>query len=124
MSKKLLVVDDEKDILEILKAILEHAGYNVITAEDGEDGVQKAKQEKPDLIVTDVMMPRLDGYGLVEKIKADPETSYIPIIMLTAKDQAVDRYKGLSLGVAAYIVKLFDLDELTDTVNDVLTNCK
>ena len=122
MAKKILIIDDEKDMVDILNTILQHDGYEVVTAYDGEEGLQRVKESTPDLIITDIMMPRMDGFTFAQKIKEDPSTSGIPIIMLTAKDQAVDRYKGLSLGIAAYIVKLFDLDELRDTVKDVLEN--
>lgn len=124
MSKKILVVDDEKDIVEILQEILRHEGYDVITASDGNEGLKKASENKPDLIVADVMMPHMDGYELVKRLKEDPGTTNIPVVFLTAKDQATDRYKGLSLGVAAYIVKLFDLDELREVVREVLENKK
>jgi len=124
MSKKILVVDDEKDIVEILQEILRHEGYDVITASDGNEGLKKASENKPDLIVADVMMPHMDGYELVKRLKEDPGTTNIPVVFLTAKDQATDRYKGLSLGVAAYIVKLFDLDELREVVKEVLENKK
>ena len=116
-----MVIDDEKDIVEILKAILEHEGYEVICAYDGEEGVQKTIESKPDLVVTDIMMPKLDGFGVVQKLKENFETFKTPIVVLTAKDQQIDRNKGLSLGVSAYIVKLFDLDELIITVKELLS---
>ncbi len=120
MAKKILVVDDEKDIVDIVKEILKHEGYEVETAFDGEEGLKKVSEVRPDLIVADVMMPRMDGYEFVQKLKEDPSVSSIPVVFLTAKDQTTDRYKGLSLGIAAYIVKLFDLDELRETVKDIL----
>ena len=124
MAKKILVVDDEKDIVDILKEILKHEGYDVETAFDGEEGLKKVVEIKPDLVVADVMMPKMDGYEFVRKMKEDPSVSSIPVIFLTAKDQTTDRYKGLSLGVVAYIVKLFDLDELRETVREVLETKK
>jgi two-component system response regulator VicR len=120
MAKKILVVDDEKDIVDIVKEILKHEGYEVETAFDGEEGLKKVSEVRPDLIVADVMMPSMDGYEFVQKLKEDPSVSSIPVVFLTAKDQTTDRYKGLSLGIAAYIVKLFDLDELRETVKDIL----
>ncbi len=121
MSKKILIVDDEQDIVEILKAILEHEKFEVSVAHNGEEGLEQARSYRPDLIITDIMMPKMDGYQFAENLKKDGSTKDIPIIMLTAKDQPADRYKGLSLGIVAYIVKLFDLDELTATVKEVLS---
>ena len=120
MAKRILVIDDEKDIIEILQAILQHEGYDVITAYDGEEGLRKVAEQKPDLIVTDIMMPKIDGFAFTQKVKEDPDTCDIPVVMLTAKDQDVDKYKGLSLGVAAYIVKLFDLEELREVIKELL----
>lgn len=120
MAKRILVVDDEKDIVDIVSEILKHEGYEVDTALDGEEGLKKVSEFNPDLVVADIMMPKMDGYEFVKKMKEDPSVSSIPVVFLTAKDQTTDRYKGLSLGVSAYIVKLFDLDELRETVRDIL----
>jgi len=120
MAKKILVIDDEKDVVDILKTILEHEKYEVAVACNGSEGLRKSVEVKPDLIITDIMMPEMDGFELMQKLKENLETFKTPVIMLTAKDQAVDREKGLSLGVVAYIVKLFDLEELTATVKEVL----
>ncbi|MCX5749995.1 MAG: response regulator [Candidatus Saganbacteria bacterium] len=124
MSKKILVIDDENDVVEILKTILEHEKYEVISSYGGEDGLKKAIASKPDLIITDIMMPGMDGFEFVQKLKENMETFNIPVIMLTAKDQGVDREKGLALGVIAYIVKLFDLEELISTVKDAVEKKK
>ena len=120
MSKKILVVDDERDIVDILAAFLKHEGYNVISAFDGEEGAYKAISEKPDLVIMDVMMPKVDGFGGVKIIKAQKETASIPIIMLTAKDQQLDKDKALALGINAYLVKLFDLEDLRNTVKQLI----
>ena len=120
MQKKILMVDDEKDIKDILKAILESEGYSTIEAPDGHQGFEKALSEKPDLIILDVMMPVLDGFGAAEKLKTNKDTFGIPIIMLTAKDEPIDKEKAMSLGVNTFIVKLFDLDELRHTVKELL----
>ncbi len=124
MAKKLLVIEDEKDIVEILKAILEHEGYEVLCAYDGEEGLKSAIENKPDLVVTDIMMPKMDGFEVAEKLKQHPDTTGIPIVMLTAKDQEVDRQRGLSLGIAAYIIKLFDLEELIATIKETIEHKK
>jgi len=120
MAKKILLIDDEKDIVDIEKAILENEGYQVVAAYDGEEGVSKAFSEKPDLIILDIMMPKLDGFGVAQKLKESKESFHVPIIMLTAKDMQVDREKGLALGVSAYIVKLFDLEELRRIVKELI----
>ena len=120
MAKKILIVDDEKDIREILKAILEHEGYVTLEANDGKQGYEKAVSEQPDLIILDIMMPVLDGFGAAEKLKTNKDTFGIPIIMLTAKDEPVDKEKALSLGIHTFIVKLFDLEELRHTIKEVL----
>ena len=120
MAKRILLVDDEKDIRDILRAILEHEGYSILEASDGSEGVEKASAEKPDLIILDIMMPVLDGFGAAEKLKTNKDTFGIPIIMLTAKDEPVDKERGLSLGVTSFIVKLFDLEELRTIVKEVL----
>ena len=120
MAKKILLVDDENDIREILRFILEHEGYETVEAVDGAQGYDKALSEKPDLIILDIMMPVLDGFGAAEKLKTNKDTFGIPIIMLTAKDEPVDKEKALSLGIDKFIVKLFDLEELRHTVKEVL----
>lgn len=120
MPKKILIVDDEEDILEILKTLLEDDGYSIILAQDGEEGVKKAVSEKPDIIIIDIMMPKLDGFEAVSQLRSNADTFHIPVIMLTSKDQKIDREKGLSLGIAAYIVKLFDLEELRAKVKEIL----
>ena len=120
MQKKIMLVDDEKDIREILKAILENEGYSITEASDGQQGFEKAALEKPDLIILDIMMPVLDGFGAAEKLKTNKATFGIPIIMLTAKDEPVDKEKAIALGVNTFIVKLFDLEELRHTVKEVL----
>lgn len=104
-----MVVDDEKPIVEILKVNLEKNGYKVITAFDGESAVQKATSEEPDLILLDVMLPKMDGFTVCKKIR---ETSAVPIIMLTAREEEVDKVLGLELGADDYMTKPFSLREL------------
>ena len=109
---KILLVDDEPDILEIVGFNLSNEGYNVITAENGADAVKKAKKEKPHLIVLDVMMPEMDGIEFCKKIKSDETTSHIAVILLTAKTTHEDKMAGLEAGAEAYVRKPFDLNEL------------
>lgn len=104
-----MVVDDEKPIVEILKINLEKNGYKVVTAYDGESAVEKAASEEPDLILLDVMLPKMDGFTVCKKIR---ETSAVPIIMLTAREEEVDKVLGLELGADDYMTKPFSLREL------------
>ncbi len=120
MQKRILLIDDEKDIRQILRAILENEGYQILEAADGREGFEKALAEKPDLIILDIMMPNLDGFGTAEKLKTNKDTFGIPIIMLTAKDEPIDKEKAIALGVNSFIVKLFDLEELRQTVKETI----
>lgn len=112
MPKKILAVDDEKHIVRLVQVNLERAGYQVLTAYDGIDALEKVKAEKPDMIVCDVMMPRMDGFEVLRNLKADAGTRDIPVIMLTAKAQDADVFKGWQSGVDAYLTKPFNPMEL------------
>ncbi|MCP4652054.1 MAG: response regulator [Candidatus Omnitrophica bacterium] len=116
--KKILVVDDEVDIVEVLKLRLEANSYSVSVALDGAIGLEKAKSEKPDLILLDIAMPKLDGYNFVKEIKADEATRGMPIIILTAKDKMKDLFE--IEGIKDYIVKPFDPEKLIARVEKVL----
>jgi len=109
MSKKILIVDDEKPIVEILKINLQKEGYTTFEAFDGEEAVNKAMQEEPDLILLDVMLPKLDGFSVLKKIR---EKSSVPILMLTAREEEFDKVLGLELGADDYITKPFSIREL------------
>lgn len=109
MSKKILIVDDEKPIVEILKINLMKDGYTVFEAYDGEEAVNKAMQAEPDLILLDVMLPKLDGFSVLKKIR---EKSSVPILMLTAREEEFDKVLGLELGADDYITKPFSIREL------------
>lgn len=109
MDKKILVVEDEKAIADILEFNLRKEGYTVVCAYDGEDGLSHALEDKPDLILLDVMLPKLDGF---EVCKAVRRTSNVPIIMLTAREEEVDKILGLELGADDYITKPFSMREL------------
>lgn len=109
MSKKILVVDDEKSIVDILKLNLQNEGYTVFEAYDGEEAVLKASEVEPDLILLDVMLPKLDGFSVCKKIR---ETSAVPILMITAREEEVDKVLGLELGADDYITKPFSVREL------------
>lgn len=109
MDRKILVVDDEKNIVDIIKFNLKKEGYEVITAADGEEGILKTYEENPDLILLDIMMPRVDGYEACKKIREKYDT---PIIMLTARAEEVDKVLGLELGADDYVTKPFGVREL------------
>ncbi len=119
-SKKILVVDDAMIILKSAKLILERAGFNVITAEDGKKALLKVVSENPDLVITDIMMPGKDGFELLKDIKNNPKTKDIPVIMLTAKGYKEDILKAVSLNASDYIVKPFSPKLLVDRVKKVL----
>lgn len=121
---KILVIDDEQAINELIKINLELAGYKVIQALDGTKGFALAKQEMPNLIVLDVMMPEVDGFTVAQRIRQNQETKNIPIIMLTALSQLNDKVKGFDLGVDDYLTKPFEMDELKVRIRALLKRTK
>jgi CRP-like cAMP-binding protein/ActR/RegA family two-component response regulator len=118
--KTILIIEDNLEIRENLAEILELDGYEVITAEDGIEGVSQAQDHLPDLILCDIMMPNLDGYGVLHMLSRNPQTMRIPFIFLTAKAEKVDIRKGMSLGADDYIVKPFDETDLLSAVENRL----
>ena len=114
--KNILVIDDNPDIRKNISEILELAGYNTLTAENGKQGVDQALKGKPDLIVCDIMMPDLDGYGVLHLIRRNPETQFIPFIFLTAKTERSDLRKGMEMGADDYITKPFEDIELLNAI--------
>lgn len=117
---KILAVDDERHIARLVQVNLERQGHQVTVAYDGEEALQKVAQERPDLIVCDVMMPRKDGFQVLTELKANPLTASIPVIMLTAKAQDADVFRGWSSGVDCYLTKPFQPTELINFVQRVL----
>lgn len=117
---KVLVVDDEVYILHILDFSLGAEGFEVITANNGELAIEKAKQEKPDLIVLDIMMPVLDGYETCRRLKRESETKNIPVVLLTAKGRDVDKRLGYEVGAVDYIVKPFSPNRLIERIQEIL----
>ena len=120
-EKRILIADDDPVILRLIQVNLELEGYEVITANNGEEAVAQAKAEKPDLVILDIMMPRLDGYQACEQLKSWDDTKDIPVIFLSAKAQQGDIEKGRSFGVAAYLTKPFDPTELLEVVEQHLS---
>jgi phosphate regulon transcriptional regulator PhoB len=120
MAATVLVVDDEKDLVELVKYHLEKEGLKCLEARDGETALQLAKERTPDLVVLDLMLPGLDGLEICRKLRKDPKTSSMAIIMLTAKAEEVDRIVGLEMGADDYMVKPFSPRELVARVKAVL----
>src|SRR6187401_1765524 len=114
--KKLLVIDDNLEIRENTAEILALADYQVFTAPNGKRGVELALKEKPDLIVCDIMMPELDGYGVLHLLRKNPETQSVPFIFLTAKTDRTDLRKGMEMGADDYITKPFEDIELLNAI--------
>ncbi len=117
---KILVVDDEIYIVHILDFSLGMEGYEVLTALDGEQALEKARAEHPDLIVLDIMMPKLDGYETCKMLKADEATKNIPVILLSAKGRNVDQKVGFEVGADDYITKPFSPRKLVERINAIL----
>ena len=120
MKRRLLVVDDEPSIAKIVRKQLEVAGYDVTVAVDGLEGLNKARETMPELIVLDVMLPKMNGTEVCKTLKGDPKTSPIPILMLTAKAQRQDKDVGLEAGANAFLTKPFQLEELLAKIKALL----
>jgi DNA-binding NarL/FixJ family response regulator len=117
---RVLLVDDEPGLRTAVQAYFEDEGFLVTTANDGEEGWEKAQQELPDVVLSDVMMPRVDGFGLLARLRADERLGGTPVIFLTAKGMTADRIAGFRAGVDDYIPKPFDPDELVARVRNVV----
>ena len=120
-GRKVLAVDDERHIVRLIQVNLERAGYQVATAFDGAEALKKVESDKPDLIVLDVMMPKMDGFEVLKRLQANPESREIPIVMLTAKAQDADVFRGWASGVSAYLTKPFNPLELITFVKRILS---
>jgi DNA-binding response OmpR family regulator len=116
MQKTILLIEDNQDVRENTAEILELANYKVLQAENGKIGVEIAQKTKPDLIICDIMMPVLDGYGVIHLLTKNAETATIPFIFLTAKSERLDFRKGMEMGADDYITKPFDDIELLNAV--------
>jgi DNA-binding NarL/FixJ family response regulator len=120
LSKRLLIVDDEPNLLRAVSACLRGEGYEVDTARSGDEALVHIAQRVPDLIVSDIRMPRMDGYALARQLRSNPRTDLIPIVFLTAKDENADRIAGIRSGVDAYLTKPFEPDELIAVIGNIL----
>lgn len=117
---RVLVVDDEPDVLLLCRLNLEQRGHQVLEAPNGDEALDLAQQEAPDLVVLDLMLPGIDGYQVLQALRADEGTSGIPVLVLTAKSLQADRERSRQLGAAAFLTKPFLPDELCDMVDGVL----
>jgi CheY-like chemotaxis protein len=121
---KILVAEDERDIRDLVSFTLQYAGYDVISASNGEEALQLALKEKPDLILSDVRMPKMTGYEVCKRLKADPEMQHIPVVFLSAKGQEAEVQTGLAVGATDYLLKPFAPDQLMARVAEILAKTK
>jgi DNA-binding response OmpR family regulator len=122
MTASALVVDDDRLLLRLVELNLSKLGIKVILADNGQEALRLAQKERPDVILLDIMMPRMDGYEVIRQLKASEETSAIPVIMLTAKSNMIDRSRCREMGAVGYITKPFRLEELRNTVIRIIAN--
>jgi DNA-binding NarL/FixJ family response regulator len=120
MSKRLLVVDDEPNLLRAVAACLKTEDYEVTTARSGQEALLRVVESVPDLIISDIRMPGMDGYKLARQLRGSPRTALVPIVFLTAKDETADRIEGFRAGIDAYLTKPFEPDELIAVVNAII----
>ncbi len=119
-KKKILLIDDEPEIQDLLTLFMKIRGFDGYIAENGEEGIKMAAEILPDLILLDIMMPKVDGFKVQQALKNRPDTERIPIIFITAKIEPMNAEKAIVAGAKAYLEKPFDLDTLTQTIHSVL----
>ena len=124
MSERILVIDDDADVVSFVRVSLEREGYEVATALLGNAGLRSALERPPGLILLDILMPDLDGLELLSRLRVNPATSSVPVVLLTARTESADRVRGLELGADDYITKPFDIEELVARVGAVLRRSK
>ncbi|TAK07060.1 MAG: response regulator transcription factor [Candidatus Manganitrophaceae bacterium] len=124
MSKRILIVDDNPDTIHILTAILNQGGYATFEARDGIEALQKIREEMPALILLDIMMPKLDGFGVMEAMRADPGMNQIPVLIISAKVDPTSKVRSIELGAKDYIVKPINPDEILLKVKEHLPEYK
>jgi two-component system, OmpR family, alkaline phosphatase synthesis response regulator PhoP len=120
MSKKILIIEDDPSFSRAINHIIQKEGYDVITANNGLTGLRMAQEEKPDLLVLDVMLPGLDGFEICFRLRRDPPTASLPIIMLSAKGQDSDKVTGLKVGANEYLTKPVDRELLLEKITALL----
>jgi DNA-binding response OmpR family regulator len=116
ISKRILIVEDDSSVLRATSYILEKEGYEVLTAQNGLEGLKKAKEDNPDLLILDVMLPGIDGFEICHSLRAEPQTAQLPILMFSAKGQEADKATGLKVGADEYLVKPVDREVLLNKV--------
>lgn len=120
MAKNILIIEDDEFFRELLRKKLSSKNFNVLEAVDGEKGIEEMKNKKPDLVLLDLLLPNIDGFEVLLKVKADPTTSSIPIIIVSNLGQQEDIERGLKLGAVDYLIKSqFDIDQIIDKINSV-----
>ncbi len=124
MAEQLLLVDDEPGLREAVQAYLEESGYSVQTANNGNEGWEMVQRFTPDLVISDVMMPQVDGYELLKRLRGDARFQALPVVFLTARGMTSDRIQGYDAGCDAYLPKPFDPDELVAVIKSILTRQK
>ena len=124
MDKKILVIEDDPSALRLVQYTLEQEGYQVLAATNGLAGIRKAQNEEPDLLVLDIMLPGIDGFEICHRLRAEPQTAQLPILMLSAKAQETDKATGLKVGADDYITKPADPSEIINRVRTLLAQVK
>ena len=118
-NQKVLVVDDDEHILRSLSQYLELEEFQVVSASNGNEALQRFADEKPDLVVLDVMMPGMDGFQVLETLRKGDQKPNVPVLMLTARDQHADIMRGYQMGATSYLIKPFNLDELVEAIREL-----
>jgi two-component system alkaline phosphatase synthesis response regulator PhoP len=124
MEKKILVIEDDPATLRLVDYSLRHAGYQVITSSNGLEGVRKALGESPDLVILDVMLPGMDGFEICNRLKSEPNTAQLPILMFSAKAQEIDKDTGIKVGADEYLTKPAAPSEIVSRVEKLLAKKK
>lgn len=119
---KILIVDDEPDLIELVRLRLESSGYDVLEAHDGQEGLDMARKDHPDLIILDIMMPKMNGYQVCRELKKEDKKT--PVMLLTAKSQESDRFWGKECGADSFVTKPFEMDHLLSTIQGLLNPSK
>jgi DNA-binding response OmpR family regulator len=121
-AAKILVIDDEKDVLEVLHLVLSRSGYDVAASSSGMEGLALAQSDRPDLILLDIMMQRMDGWEVLRALKSDAETRDIPVVILSARVEPKDKIRGLQEGAVDYVTKPFAVREILEKVGLILND--
>jgi DNA-binding response OmpR family regulator len=121
-AAKILVIDDEKDVLEVLHLVLSRSGYDVAASSSGMEGLALAQSDRPDLILLDIMMQRMDGWEVLRALKSDAETRDIPVVILSARVEPKDKIRGLQEGAVDYVTKPFAVREILEKVSLILND--